>query len=260
MNENVYQHFRKEEHPFVEQVNDWLNQVLDQYSPVLTNFLDPRQKFIIESLIGRSDDVSFAFFGGSDGAERVRGLIYPDYFTPKEEDYELALIEIIYPSKFATLSHGQILGSLMGIGLERAYFGDILTDGDTWQFFVQEDKKNYLMTQLDRIGRIKIKLKDLELDELVRTTEEWLTETITVSSLRLDVIIATTFKISRQRAKVLVEGNKVKVNWTEVTKLDYLIESLDVISIRGFGRIQLQTINGRTKKDKIRLEIGVLRK
>lgn len=38
MNANVYQHFRPEEHPFVDSVGDWLEQVESQYAPYLTIF------------------------------------------------------------------------------------------------------------------------------------------------------------------------------------------------------------------------------
>ena len=81
-----------------------------------------------------------------------------------------------------------------------------------------------------------------------------------MSSLRLDTLIASIFHISRQRSKELVEGNKVKVNWAEEIRPDFMIELLDIISIRGYGRIQIKNIEGRTKKDKIKLEIGLLEK
>ena len=51
MNANVYQHFRKDEHPFIDTVGDWLEQVEMQYAPYLTDFLDPRQAYILEALI-----------------------------------------------------------------------------------------------------------------------------------------------------------------------------------------------------------------
>ena len=51
MNVNVYQHFRKEEHPFVDFVYGSLEQVDSQYSPYLTDFLDPRQQFILETIV-----------------------------------------------------------------------------------------------------------------------------------------------------------------------------------------------------------------
>ena len=49
----VYQHFRPEEKEFIDQVIDWRINVEDTYAPKLTDFLDPRQQFILRSIIGR---------------------------------------------------------------------------------------------------------------------------------------------------------------------------------------------------------------
>lgn len=52
----------------------------------------------------------------------------------------------------------------------------------------------------------------------------------------------------------------MKVNWTETLRPDFMLDLLDIVSIRGFGRIQIQGLEGTTKKKKVRLLLGVLRK
>ncbi|MFZ2876943.1 MAG: S4 domain-containing protein, partial [Enterococcus aquimarinus] len=88
----------------------------------------------------------------------------------------------------------------------------------------------------------------------------WTQEKETVSSLRLDTVISTVFNISRQRSKQLIESGKIKVNWVESERPDFMLDLLDIVSIRGFGRLQIQSIEGKTKKEKIKLTLGVLRK
>ena len=61
MNANVYQHFRNDERPFIDSAQGWIEQVQMQYAPYLTDFLDPRQAYILESLIRQSTDLSFRF-------------------------------------------------------------------------------------------------------------------------------------------------------------------------------------------------------
>ncbi|OOL79762.1 RNA-binding protein, partial [Enterococcus faecium] len=82
----------------------------------------------------------------------------------------------------------------------------------------------------------------------------------TVSSMRLDSVISEIYNISRQRSKQLIEAGKVKVNWTENTRPDFVLELLDIISVRGYGRVQIQELEGKTKKEKYRVLFGVLRK
>jgi len=126
---NIYQHFRKDEQPFIEQVIDWVLQVEKQYTPYLTDFLNPRERFILKTIVGQYDDVNQQTFGGFKEAEQKRALIYPPYYEPTAADYEITLIEIDYPTKFADLSHGQIMGTILGAGIDRNTLGDIITDG-----------------------------------------------------------------------------------------------------------------------------------
>lgn len=58
--EHLIQHFRKEEQPFIEQVVNWVREVEDRYAPKLTDFLDPRQRFIVNSIIGQYDTLQMA--------------------------------------------------------------------------------------------------------------------------------------------------------------------------------------------------------
>ncbi|KAF1291849.1 RNA-binding protein [Candidatus Enterococcus leclercqii] len=260
MNANVYQHFRNEERPFIDLVADWVEQVQMQYAPYLTDFLDPRQAYITETLIRQESDLKFRFYGGYQSAERRRCLIYPDYYEPNEEEFDIQLFEINYPTKFATLGHGRVLGTLMGTGVKREYFGDIISDGETWQFFVAKEVASYVQLQVDKIGKISVRLEERPYTAIIRPLDAWTAEKETVSSLRLDTVISSVYNISRQRSKQLIESGKIKVNWTEETRPDFMLDLLDIVSIRGFGRIQIQDIEGVTKKEKIRLSLGVLRK
>ena len=61
--EHLIQHFRKDEQPFIEQVVGWQHEVEDRYAPRLTDFLDPRQRFIVASIIGQYDTLKQLVLG-----------------------------------------------------------------------------------------------------------------------------------------------------------------------------------------------------
>lgn len=258
--EQVYQHFRKEEQPFIDLVESWLIQVQEQYVPYLTDFLDPRQQYIIEMLVGKLGEVKVQFYGGYQNAERKRALLYPNYFEPKEEDFELDLVEINYPIKFATLTHGKILGTLMGAGVKREMFGDIMSDGERWQFYVARSIRSFIILQVTKIGKTTVRLEEKNYTDLIKPIDNWEIEHDTVSSLRIDTVISSVYNISRQRAKDLVASGKVKLNWATYDRPDFELGVRDILSVRGYGRIQLREIEGKSKKDKWRVELGVLRK
>ena len=260
MNANVYQHFRKDEHPFVDMVGGWIEQVESQYAPYLTDFLDPRQAFILESIVRSDSELDFSYYGGYESAERRRAMLYPDYYVPTSDDFNTELYEIYYPSKFGQLSHGKILGTLLSSGVRREFFGDIISDGERWQFMINKEIASFVVNQLTKIGSLTVRVEEISYTKLLVPKDSWQIEQTTVSSLRVDTVISAVFNISRQRAKVLIESGKVKINWIETERSDFTLALLDIISIRGFGRIQLKEIAGKTKKDKQRVQIGVLRK
>lgn len=260
MDTNVYQHFRTEEYPFIDAVQDWIEQVQMQYAPYLTDFLDPRQAYILETFVRQTADLKFQFYGGYQHAERQRCLIFPDYYEATSKDFEIKLFEINYPTKFATLSHGKVLGTLVSTGIKREFFGDIISDGVNWQVFVASEVSSFVQLQVTKIGNVSVRLEEKSYTEILLPKDNWTEERTTVSSLRLDTVISSVYNISRQRSKQLIETGKVKVNWTEAARPDFVLDLLDIVSVRGFGRLQIQGLEGTTKKEKIRLLLGVLRK
>lgn len=252
---DLHQHFRHEEHSFVDQVVSWKEQVENNYAPKLTDFLDPREQKIVEMIIGANSEVKVRFFGGIDGAERKRAFLYPEYYSAQEEDFQVSLYELIYPNKFVSIEHRQILGSMMSLGLKRGKFGDILIEGETIQLFVASEVSEYISMQLESVGRSKVTLKERSLDQAIQMKELWNEYTTTVSSLRLDVIVAATHNISRQKAQTLISGGVVKVNWMTIENPSFECKEEDMLSVRGYGRARLSSIEGKTKKDKWRIVV-----
>lgn len=253
---DIYQHFRKEEQVFIEQIFDWIQQVNIQYVPYLTNFLNPRQIFILESVMGQFEDLNYQTYGGYKGSEQQRVFIYPPYYEPNEKDFELVLFEINYPSKFAELSHGQILGSIMATGISRSNLGDIITDGQRWQFVFDQKMSTFIKLNLEKIGNIHINLEEKSFNERIDSISEWEVEEVIVASMRIDVFLARALNISRNRAKQLIENQKIKNNWVQVDRPDLEVEEHDILSIRGYGRLQIQQQIRTTKKDNLVVKIG----
>ena len=254
---DIYQHFRPEEKDFIDQVLGWAEQVREQYAPKLTDFLNPREAEIIRMLIGKEGDVRVSFFGGGENAERKRAILYPDYYTPDEEDYEIAFYQLSYPSKFATIDHRQMLGTLMSLGVKRELYGDIWIEGETVQFAVERTIAAYMEANLTKVGNIGVKCRSISSTQLIEVNESWKELPITSSSLRLDNVIANAVSFSRQKSQMLIGQGRVKVNHRQIESSSYELKQGDVISIRGTGRIKVLAIDGKTKRDKWKIVIGL---
>lgn len=256
---SIYQHFRPEEKDFIDQVLNWRQYVEDSYAPKLTDFLDPREQKIVNIIIGQNTDVLVAFSGGTKAAERKRALLYPSYYEVEQEDFQLSLQNIEYAKKFVTIEHPQVLGSIMSLGLSRSKFGDILIKDGVVQLIICKEIEDYIRLQLDSIGKAKVSLSPIVWEKAIAQEEEWAETSTTLSSLRLDATIAAIYNISRQKAQGYIAASHVKVNWGTVENISFTCEEGDVISVRGYGRSVIKSLEGKTKKDKWRIVIGKLK-
>jgi RNA-binding protein YlmH len=253
---NIYQHFRPEERETIDQVLDWKQTVLDTYAAKLTDFLDPREQQIVKLIVGDHSEIRCQFFGGSEHAERKRALILPEFYSYTDDDFGISIFEIEYPRKFISIEHRQVLGSIMSLGLRREKFGDIFMEQDRIQLVVAREINSYIQMQLTSIGRAKIELKEVPLDQVLSIQSLWSEVSTTISSLRLDAVISALYNISRQKSQVLIEQGLVKVNFATTLKTAFECGEYDLISVRGYGRSKIISIEGRTKKDKIRIIAG----
>ena len=260
MNSNLYQHFRKSERPFIDYVGGLVSRSVGEYRPILTHFLNPRQCYILQVVVNGSGDIQIKFSGGYPDAEMKRALIFPRYFKPKLSDFNLALVQVKYPLKFVNLRHSQILGTLMSCGIERKVVGDIVTDGRHWQFWVEKSLLSYLLVQIHQINRNRVKLIQVSVQKMVHPRSDWRNQFVVISSLRIDNVIATSFNLSRQRAKSLVKHGRVRLNWGTFDQPDGLLQPGDILSIRHFGRVKIRNLNGKSKKGKLKVVISIIKK
>lgn len=254
--ENIYQHFHPDERHFIDRALDWLDQVEQAYSVVTTYFLNPREVEILSSLAGKRD---LQFFSSQDLAltELSKVILAPPFYVFDEEDYDLALLEIDFASKFSQISHSQVLGTfLVQTGIKRKEIGDIIVTDNKVQVFVSKHLVE-IFKSIKKIGRTSVKIEEQALTEILKVTDSSVSSIILVDSLRIDKVIAISFKISRNIATNMLESNKVKINYLEMDKKDFSVGEGDLISVRGFGRIKIVKLLGQSKKGKQRVEIEI---
>ncbi len=253
---DIYQHFRPEEYEQINYLLDKVRQAETQYAPVLTHFLDPRGQYMLQVIVGSFSDLHVTFNGGHQ-AERCRAVIAPTYFEPTLDDFEISLIEIHYPSKFVTIQHQHVLGTLMSLGIEREQVGDIIV-ANRIQFVLTKQLESYIMLELTRIKGATIKLNVIPFEDMVQSEAYWETHEATVSATRLDVVLKEMIRKSRTIAKTYIQCKRVKVNHTLIEAADFQLQAGDLLSIQGYGRAKVVEIGSRTKKDKLRITYQTL--
>ncbi|HSU79736.1 MAG TPA: YlmH/Sll1252 family protein [Candidatus Angelobacter sp.] len=255
----IYQHFREEERPFIDSILEWKSLVAERYTPKLTDFLDPRQQHIIKALISESDQVVVKLWGGYENAERKRALLLPPYYDDiGVKDLGVSLLELNYSKKFVKIEHRHLLGSLMGLGLKREKFGDLLLTEDRTQLLLAEELEDFVRLNLNQVGRHPVSCTPQSFDELVIPSVEWDERQGSVASLRLDAVLAEIYRQPRSKMTEFIKAGLVKVNWKVVEKAAYELTPGDALSVRGFGRSRIVSIEGETRKGNIWVKFGIL--
>lgn len=255
MKKDIYQHFRPDEYDFIEKIDDIAQRVEETYAYSLTDFLNPRQLEIARSVLGNR---GLRYFVSSDyyPAEYARLLVAPDYYELNFDDFELALLEVKYNSKFNQLTHAQIMGTLLNrLGIRRNIIGDILVESGYAQLLVTRNMVDYFRANVTKIAKASVNLKEVPLDNLIVGEKESQQLDIMVSSMRLDKVLATVLKLSRSQAIQLVNAEKVKLNYQSIDRPSEILQVGDLISVRGFGRFSILSENGLTKNGKIKLTV-----
>ena len=257
---DIYQHFRKEEQPFIDQVLSWKEQVELTFQPKLTDFLDPREQQIVEMLIGfNNEELKLFKYGGGTEAERKRVVIAPFYEEMSEDLFQLTLLEATYQDKFITLEHRDVMGAFMSLGVKRTKLGDIVVGNGSIQIVLAKEIAAYIVMNMTSVKKANVTFDEKPLSSLKEEKEKWMELDKTVSSLRLDAILKEIYHISRKDATSFIQKLQVKVNYKVVDDSKFQLQEGDLISLRGKGRSKITEIKGLSKKDKVKISIAVLK-
>jgi RNA-binding protein YlmH len=257
VNKEIYNHFHPDERHFVDRAAEFVAQAADGHAVKRTDFLDPRQAFIVSSIVNRELDVQCRFDGGYTQAERKRAIIAPDYLYLDDEEMGIEVLSITSDdSKFETLEHGDFLGALLGLGMKRDKVGDIHVGDSFCHVLIASEAINYMHLQLSQVHRVHVQTEVLPLSMLQVASPRLEEMTFTVASLRLDGIVGDAYRLSRAKALVPIQAGRCRVNWKPELSPSKELKAGDVVSLQGFGRFKLLEVEGMTKKGRIRVKIG----
>lgn len=196
----------------------------------------------------------FVLSGGYELSERQMIAFLPDAlcYTWK---FPVSCLKVTpVNKKFAEeLSHRDVLGSLMNLGLERSRLGDILVDEHVIYVFCHEKNAKYIMEELTRIRHTTVCTKLAEPGEISLEPKKESREGI-ITSNRLDSIIACLCKISRSQASQWIRGGRVFINNREILQTTYECKEQELISVRSLGRFRFLGCRGETRKGRMKIQ------
>ena len=245
-----------EERVLLARVLDKLELAQHRGVPAHTPFLSPGEQASAADLLAAWGNPRYAVFGGYEGAERNIFYFPPDWQEPEDAladpEGPLAALEAVFPHG-ASLTHRDILGSLMGLGITREKLGDILILEGKCQVAVLREALPILLSQWEGAGRWKVSVREIPLSGLTPKPPTVKAIRDTVAALRLDAVLAAGFSTSRSKAADLISAGRVAVNHRECMKSDRTVGQGDVLTCRGLGKCVVKEVLGTSKKGRTML-------
>lgn len=223
--------------------------------PVTGRFLTAEEQSLARQEAARCG-VAVSFSGGWPEAERVQPCFYPSWEEPQ---FSLCWLEVRWNGKFARVDHRDLLGSLMALGMDRSFLGDLIAGEDHAYLCALPEMACRLPMEWEKAGNAPIRVRELEEAPAIELPKGAMLRD-TVASLRLDSVLASGMKISRARAAEMIRQGVVSVNHQMEDRTDRLLEAGHTLSIRGFGRVRLKEVGQPTRKDRLPIALEIFTK
>lgn len=204
----------------------------------------------------REAGVEAAFDGGWPEAERVEACFFP---VGDDPTFTAGWLSVRWAAKFAHCDHRDLLGSLMALGMDRSFFGDLIALPDCAYLYASPEAVTRLPDEWRQAGNVPLIVTPMDEPPVFELPKgEALRDT--VPSLRLDAVLAAGMRTSRAKAAELIRAGLVSVEHRPELRVDRPLSEGQLLSVRGFGRIRLREVGTPTRKDRLPILLEVFRK
>ncbi len=221
--------------------------------PCFIGFLNESEISSAVKYLTREHFSGYRLFGGYENSERCMLGISSNSEYIEDYYYPLCGISFRYKKEYK-LGHRDFLGSLMSLGIKREAVGDILTGEGETVIFVKRELRDYIITQISKIGGVGVSAQEWNGGCLPRKCD-FENLVFTVSSARLDNIVSAVLSLGREKSAEQIRQGRVFVNSAEAVNVSRILKEGDKISVRGYGKFLLKGFSGLTKKGRLKINI-----
>lgn len=230
---------------------DKLNRVKKTNISAFTDFLNPDEQLILNKMC-LSERLYFRSYGGNGEFERAVCVVSNDEY---EDEFPIEVLKITGNFKFEKLTHRDYLGAILSLGIKREKIGDINVFEDGCEVWIFEEMGSYVEANLDKIKHTGIKIQVIDKLDARQSNQKFKEIRINVPSMRLDCIVAALTGVSRNEAVNAVKKGNVKVDYIIIDEPSEKVNDDQLISIRGYGRYRVNGLLGKTKNERLNINV-----
>ena len=215
--------------------------------PAHTGFLSAAQQDAAERFLSAAGHPRHLFSGGFPDAERKVCALLPDWQEEADWEPPFTALRCRWLSE-EKLTHRDFLGAILGQGIDREKVGDILVAQGSCDLLVFRELAPFLLQNLTGAGRARLRVEELPLDQLAPPPKTVKVIHDTVSTPRLDAVMAAGFSLSRGKAAELIAAGRVELDHRPCLKSDRTVGQGAVLTCRGLGKCVVTQVGGLSKK------------
>ena len=223
-----------------------------------TNFLGLAEQDILSRLEREMHYVPKTLYGGAEGCQRVMVRFGDEDLCGYDMPFPIVCLKAapIAPKYADKLSHRDLLGALMNLGITREQLGDIVLRDNVAYIFATEKIAPYIADNLTKAKHTQLTVSVVdELPEGALFTLE--TRQLVVSSERIDGVVAHVYKYSRSQVNELFRTGKIFLNGRCCKNTSAVLKDGDTVSVRGEGRFIYRGAVRTTKSGNLSVEIDI---
>lgn len=224
--------------------------------PVYSAFLNDREQYEAEKQLGRRCGIEIMLWGGDEACLRKMLCVAAEGAGAQMEDFPIYPLTLTF-RKADRPEHRDILGAIMGLGIERSTVGDIFIGEGAAAVFCTKTARDMISDCLTTVGRIGVSVSDglTESAESAVKPAEFRDITINTASLRADCIVGGITGLSREKSAELIRSGSFMLNYSECCNISRQLSEGDVMTIRGHGKFVLTGDISETKKGRVRMTV-----
>ena len=237
-------------------IEDRISQCRDGFYVTSTGLLDTHEQALAIAASRHAEGVRTFMYGGYDEAERRMLVCVPKDLPISDEEAAEGLLRVLrvkLPAISHELSHRDYLGSLLGLGIDRRLTGDILVREKGADIIIVQGIEDFLLEELHRIGPEEVKTEAVDVSDLIVPEGRFEYVRDSLSSIRLDSVVSSAFRISRGKAAEAIRKGLVSVDHAECLKPDAAVHKGSSIVMKGKGKAILEETGGESRKGRIRI-------
>ncbi len=223
-----------------------------------TDFLGLEEQSAFAEIKHDLKGIKYVYFGGAYGTSRVMIRFGDEEALCYAQDFPIKILKAVPKAqKWADkLTHRDILGAIMNLGIERALIGDIVIRENEAFIFVHERIAEFIKSEL-----LRAKHTDLTVSEAESLPEGPLFKTeghaVQCNTPRADAVLAKLFSLSREESVGYFKRGLIFIDGKLCTSPSRELKDGEIVSVRTKGRFIYKGVTGLSKKGKMNILLEV---